>query len=176
MSEMRLIGITGLKGSGKSTLARHIESLGYKRIPFAETLKDMLKAFGLTGAQVTGSEKEIPCDILCGQTPRYAMQTLGTEWGRAHIGEQVWLRSWQHKMELAHRDGRSVVVDDARFPNEAALVTALGGKMIRVTRPGCAVTAHASENQILDLPVDVEIANTGTLDDLFAEFHRAISA
>jgi hypothetical protein len=46
--------------------------------------------------------------------------------------------------------------------------------MIRVTRPGCAVTAHASESQILDLPVDVEIANTGTLDDLFDAFRMTV--
>jgi hypothetical protein len=68
------------------------------------------------------------------------------------------------------------VVDDVRFPNEAALVRALGGKMIRVVRPGCVLTAHASESQILDLAVDTEIQNVGTLDELFAAFHRAISA
>lgn len=166
---MKLIGITGLKGSGKSTLAKHIESKGFIRIPFAETLKHMLLAFGLTEEQVAGNEKETPCDILCGKTPRHAMQTLGTEWGREFLGDQVWLRSWQHKMESAHRDGFPVVVDDVRFPNEAELVTKLGGLVFRVMRDGCAVTGHASETQILSLSA-IEIHNRGTTADLYRDF------
>ena len=42
----------------------------------------MLYQLGLGEAHIEGALKEVPCELLGGKTPRYAMQTLGTEWGR----------------------------------------------------------------------------------------------
>ena len=44
-----IIGLTGLKGCGKSTVAEIMrENYGYYRRSFAEPIKDMLQAMGLT--------------------------------------------------------------------------------------------------------------------------------
>jgi hypothetical protein len=126
-----LIGISGAAGSGKSTAAEHlVEVWGFHRRRFAGPLKAMMKAFGLTDAQVDGDEKAIALDILGGKTPRQAMQTLGTEWGRVLVAPDLWLRAWRATLP----SGVDVVVDDVRFPNEAEEIEARGGVLVHIAR------------------------------------------
>ena len=88
---MRLIAFCGYMGSGKSFAADYlIEKYGYTRVKFAGPLKDMLHTMGLTEEEIEGGDKDKPSDLLCGRTPRWAMQSLGTEWGRECIGENLW--------------------------------------------------------------------------------------
>ena len=133
---MNLIGITGYAGSGKSTLAELIcnSDPSWKRIRFAGPIKSVMIELGLTTEQVDGEEKEVPCSLLCGKTPRYAMQTFGTEWGRRLIGESIWLNVFKRRAECLLADGFNVVVDDVRFPNEAEFIRSLGGKIVKVMR------------------------------------------
>lgn len=153
-----IIAFTGLAGSGKSTAAAHlVNRYGYTRVRFAGPLKAMLAALGCTPDEIDGHLKETPCDLLCGKTPRQAMQWLGTEFGRDMIGPDLWIRAW--KAALARTSG-PVVVDDCRFPNEAAAIRAAGGVMIRIERPGAGAGAagHSSEGQ--QLPAAATIHNT----------------
>ncbi len=161
-----IIAFTGLAGSGKSTAAAHlVEHRGFRRIRFAGPLKAMMAALGLTQNQIEGTEKEVPCDLLGGKTPRYAMQTIGTEWGRDLIVSDLWIRAWQSALANVPA-GVSVVVDDCRFPNEAEAVKAAGGVVIRVERPGSGTASvHSSEQH--ELPAAATIFNTGSPSDLF---------
>ncbi len=164
MDPVNLIGITGYAQHGKSTCARRLVEMGWYLVPFASVLKQMLIAFGVPPATVYGPDKELPLDILCGKTARYAMQTLGTEWGRDIIGQDVWIQAWKAKVELALEAGAMVVVDDIRFPNEAEAVGDMGGLVIRVDRPGKKVDAtHTSEELLNDIAPDHFIYNTHTL-------------
>jgi hypothetical protein len=175
---MQLIGVSGLKGSGKTTLANYlVQNYGCTRVPFAAPIKDMLAALGLTDEQLNGSEKEIKIDLLCGNSPRFAMQTLGTEWGRMMIGEKIWINAWRKKVETfwLGRSDQPVVCDDVRFPNEVALIKAMGGRVIRVSRPECKTSDHPSEALIETLDVDYAIANTGTLFDLRKKLEGAVN-
>lgn len=79
--------------------------------------------------KIEGDLKEVPCDHLCGKTPRYAMQTLGTEWGRVLIGDDLWTDAWHSK--VAKVDG-AVVTDDCRFPNEAHALKFKGGELVKL--------------------------------------------
>jgi len=122
----------------------------------------MLKAIGLTDAHVDGDLKHEPTDLLCGKTPRWAMQSIGTEWGRKLIGEDIWIRAWKNTLPTG-----AVVCDDLRFPNEAEAVKSMGGKIIRITRPGFEHNAtHESEKH--ELPCDLELRNDGTLETLIS--------
>jgi hypothetical protein len=144
---------------GKSTAAACLKPLGYHRISFADPLKQMLMTLGLTYEQVYGAEKEIPSPLLCGQTPRWAMQTLGTEWGREYIHQDLWVRAWQHRCQ-SHQ---LVTVDDMRFPNEYKMVKALGGVVIGLVREReIPTTQHESEAHKFEL--DNVIMNTGPLE------------
>lgn len=158
-----LIAFTGLAGSGKSTAAQHlVKNHGFQRLRFAGPLKDMMRALGLTEAEIEGDRKEMPCDLLGGKTPRYAMQTIGTEWGRDIIAPDLWIRAFNAALAKVPADV-PVVVDDCRFPNEADAIIAAGGVLVRVVRPGAGAGAsgHSSEGQ--PLPVVGEIQNDVSL-------------
>lgn len=154
-----IIAFTGLAGAGKSTAAFHLVAhRGFERVRFAGPLKAMMAALGLTHEQIEGREKETPCDLLGGKTPRYAMQTIGTEWGRDLIANDLWVRAWKAAV-AAIPAGVPVVVDDCRFPNEAEAVQAAGGILVRVDRPGAGTASiHASEQHAL--PAARTLANT----------------
>lgn len=158
----KLIAITGFKGHGKSTAAVAVVKAGFIRTRFADPIKQMLYALGLTHAQIEGAEKELPCALLGGKTPRHAMQTLGTEWGRKFFGEDIWANAWKIEADRILGAGHNVVVDDLRFPNEADMVERMGGLIIRVDRPGAPIDlTHESEKHIPSLRPDVFLVNDG---------------
>lgn len=156
-----LIGLTGKAGSGKSFAAeRLIKMRGFERIKFADPLKDMLRALGLNEHQIEGGLKEQPCTLLCGMTPRFAMQTLGTEWGRNTIGPDFWINIFCHRF-LSGSIHRNVVCDDVRFKNEADTIRRLGGYIVHI-RTAVESVAHTHASEIFDLTYDSEILNDFT--------------
>lgn len=137
MESPKLVAFTGRAGSGKSTAAKALVEQGYVLVKFADTLKDMLRALYTSAGlgieiidrMIEGDLKDEPCLLLGGKTPRYAMQTMGTEWGRVGFDENLWVRVWNQKAIRLLANGNSVVVDDCRFPNEAEAVKRLGGEI-----------------------------------------------
>ena len=87
---------------------------GFVRVRFADPLKAMMRQLGPGEREIDGDLKEVPSAILGGQTPRYAMQHLGTEWGRNLIHPDLWVMAWKERAKQCER----VVADDCRFPNE----------------------------------------------------------
>lgn len=159
-----IIGLCGLKQSGKSTAARYlIQKRGFVRHSLADPLKKMLKVIGLTDEQLWGGHKEVPIALLDGKTPRHAMQTLGTEWGRNCISDDFWLRVWFETLPPG-----DVVCDDVRFENEADMIRRLGGVVVEIARPVLVemprADRHASE--LLGFTSDETILNLGTVEEL----------
>lgn len=154
----KLIVLAGVAGAGKSTIAAELVKHGYQVVKFAGPLKAMIRALGLTDAEIEGDLKEKPCALLGGQTPRHAMQTLGTEWGRGLIHPDLWVAAWQHAAQRVLAAGGHVVVDDCRFANELAAAMALGGVAVRLVRDGAGTAAHASEVGLADVTLP-EVAN-----------------
>lgn len=163
-----IVGLCGAIGAGKTAAARQLSArYGFVRVRFAGPLKDMLRALGLAEEDVDGGLKDRPCALLGGRTPRHAMQTLGTEWGRQCVDKNLWVRAWRAQTERYD----NVVADDVRFPNEVAEIKNLGGVVLRVTRPGSCTAAeaaaHASEQA--DLDVDGEVINDSDIAALGAK-------
>jgi len=150
--EYPIVGLSGLIGSGKTFAAEHLSyTRGFYIIRFAKGLKSMLHAIGLKVEHTQGHLKEVPCDLLQGKTPRYAMQTLGTEWGRELIGDDIWVSVWENRLP---DQAIGVVCDDCRFLNEAEAVMRISAsaRLIRCVVGGTGpedneTTAHASERQ-----------------------------
>lgn len=143
----RIIGFTGLAGAGKSTAAFFVVGHypDFRRLSFADPLRDMLAAIGL-GYNPMLLEKNTPHYLLCGKTPRYALQTLGTEWGRNLIGPDLWKNAAMSRAKIALANGQRVVFDDVRFDNEAVAIREMGGEIIELLNPNVATRmAHASE-------------------------------
>lgn len=163
----RIIGLCGIAGSGKSTVADILaRKHGFVRKPFAYPLKSMIAALGFDRSVLDGpaAGKELPLDVFGGRTLREAMQTLGTEWGRAQFGEDFWIR-----MLARGLDGLSAVVaDDVRFENEAQAIHDRGGIVVRLVRDGAGSSvgsSHVSE-QLDHIKTDFEIHNDLSIDAL----------
>lgn len=167
-----VIGLAGPAGVGKSTLADRLAA-GLRpeptlRLPFAGPLRDMLVALGVPPGALVGdvAHKERPCVELLGKTARHAMRTLGTEWGRKLIGDDLWVAAWERRLAAATE--RYVIVDDVRFANESAAIRGAGGVVVRLRRkslvaPGVLAgpfkgsDTHPSEAGLSDDDVDAEL-------------------
>jgi hypothetical protein len=168
---MLVIGLCGLAGSGKSTAARYlVEHHGFVRRPFAALLKRMLRTLlhgrgvpsDVTERMVDGDLKDTLTPYLGGASPRRAMETLGTEWGRA-LSSDLWIETWAASLAGLDR----VVSDDLRFENEAAAIQTLSGYVLRIERAGVGSTSgalHTSEMQ--QVSATVGTSNNGIEIDL----------
>jgi hypothetical protein len=149
-----LVAFTGYAGAGKSTAAQVLIDDGWVRVKFADPLKAMMRAFykdvGLSDEmierKIEGNLKEIPCHLLCGKTPRHAMQTLGTEWGRNTIHDNLWVSLAEHKIKAAWGNEVKVVIDDCRYDNEADVIREMGGTIVEVSGRAERSSDHPSEH------------------------------
>ncbi len=167
---MQLIGICGKKGSGKDTAGATLASIGYHQVAFAEALKLMmarlyeyLKLDSVTASKmIFGDLKEMPVPELGGHSTRYAMQTLGTEWGRLCLDRDLWVNIGIAK---AKQYGKAVITD-VRFPNEAEAIKEQGGVIIRLLRTDALTgDGHASE-QVDNIVPDYFVDNNESLQNL----------
>lgn len=177
-----VIGLCGYAGAGKTTAASVlVRNHGYTRLRYAAPIKAAVAAIIAAGSGdsgyarrcVDGDLKERPCAELGGATPRVAMQTLGTEWGRRYLGELAWLNIMQMRAGALLAEGRRIVIDDVRFDDEARQVKRLGGPVLLVQRADVVRrSAHKSE----DLPpYDAVIRNDGDESDLARSIGRMFS-
>lgn len=181
---MSIIGFTGLKGSGKDTAAAAFVESGAVNLKFADGIKVMLRALltyrgaeaDLIDRMLEADLKEKPTHFLNYRTPRHAMQTLGTEWGRQMMDFEFWVGA---TMQAAAKH-ESVVISDVRFENEVCAIAMAGGKVYRVIRPvehPSAVDPHPSEAYIPFLPVNGEIVNDAPSAEAFvAKVRDTLSA
>lgn len=156
--------------SGKSTVAGILDrEFGVSTRSFAAPLKrmvvDLMTTAGI-GPEEVGrlmhEGKEEPIPELGGASFRYLAQTLGTDWGRKLIHNDLWVNA-----ALSARLPRFTVIDDVRFPNEAAAIRAKGGVLWLVENPRVSLmTSHASEGQLDGYDFDDVITNDGDLSKL----------
>lgn len=159
---MRLIGIAGQARSGKDTLASYmLDNLDgiWLRSSFADPIKDMLRAIGVD----CSDDAKAVIDEYFGVTPRHMMQTLGTEWGRNLIDNDIWVKAFARL-----NAGMCVIVPDVRFENEAELVRQ-HGVLIHLTGRGGIAGNHVSENPIGFKEGDIVIDNSRDLAWLYAQ-------
>jgi hypothetical protein len=173
----QIILLTGLAGAGKTTIAKELVVRdGFSRYAYAEPIKRMMLALGLTWEQVYGTEKETPCELLGGRTPRYAMQTLGTEWGRELISPDIWINAWKARV-LA--DGYNLIVsDDCRFQNEVDVARSIGDvRVVRLNRVGAGAkggaAGHASELAFAE--PDFNVLNNGSVADTASKIMKWVA-
>lgn len=166
--------MSGYAQSGKDTSAKFLIELGYKRVAFADTLRDALYAlnpvveldweqedprFNAMGERVQEVVDKYGWDNAKVGVPeiRALLQRLGTEVGRNLFGENFWVDQAFRKV-----DGPTVFTD-CRFPNEAEAIKAAGGEIWRIVRPGTSpVNAHPSETALDGWSFDRYIMNGGT--------------
>lgn len=105
------------------------------------------------------------------RSPRWVLQVWGTAYRRQSVyGHDSYWLDQAAAMVRAHPH-RSYVITDVRFINEARLVEAMGGILVRVRRPvieealalerqkGGVVALHPSETELLTYPAHLEVVN-----------------
>lgn len=129
-----VIGLSGYVGTGKTSVSDwFVQNHGFKRASFADPIRKMLMALGLTENELRDPIlKEKPNRRLLGRTPRHAMETLGTDWARKLMHPQFWVA--QFALHIA--DMPFVICDDVRFQNEVEAMAELGAKVYRLNVPG----------------------------------------
>ena len=124
-------------------------------------------------------------------TPRYALQTLGTEWGR-DLHEDIWIRFALEKRapQKLEEGANFVIITDCRFPaNECRLISEAKGYVVGLERPGYTGAAalaagkaeHRSETTLRDDKERAKydsytIINDGTLSDLKTKVEVALKS
>lgn len=174
----KIIAFAGKARSGKSTAAAIThKALGGTLYALADPIRDMLRVLGVEDFE-TRKEDEIEG---IGASPRKLMQTLGTEWGRIMINEDLWLN--MAKLKLRDAEG-VLIISDLRFESEAEWVRQNQGLVVRIRRTAydekglfARIRAylnapHPSERGIEWQDGDITIYNTGTL----AEFEEIIAS
>lgn len=177
---MEIIALSGYARSGKDEAAKVlIEEFGFKRVAFADklrevlyqlnplvaptkerffvrpknpvTLQEVIDSYGWDGYKETDHGPEI----------RRLLQRLGTEAGRQTLWDSIWIDA----ALTGHPDDARLVITDARFPNEATAVIERGGEVWRIKRRGIApANAHPSETSLDDWCFDAIIENNTSLE------------
>lgn len=185
-----IIGLTGHAQSGKDTAGKYlVENHGFTRIGLADAVKDCLYALNPRVPMFSDQDNYnggFPLQAAvnsCGWDSckndngeiRQLLQRMGTEVGRQIISETVWLDIASRKIKELGPSAK-VVITDIRFPNEAEWVRSLGGKVVRINRPGFGpVNDHASDARLSDDLVDAEVNNAGTLDSFHLNIWRQVT-
>lgn len=160
-----LIGLVGKARSGKDTAAEAlVRAFGLEQYAFADPLKEMLEA--VFGDKFREGDRESPIPWL-GKSPRYLMQTLGTEWGRDLVHPDLWVLLADGYRKAAEAKGTGMVISDVRFRNEADWIMSSGGLLIEILRPDAEqVAEHVSEDALGGLTLPAQIVNDGTVKEL----------
>lgn len=140
----KIIGLVGFIGSGKGTVGKYLESqYNFKSVSFANSLKDAVSAiFGWPRYLLEGDTDESRLwreqpDMFWSRklnhpvTPRWVLQTIGTDILRNKFLDNIWI--WSLEQQLEKTQG-SVVITDVRFPNEIQMIESLGGKLWWIQR------------------------------------------
>jgi len=81
-------------------------------------------------------------------TVRRILQWWGTEYRRSEDPD-YWTKAWKAKVSGYDFDRVHILVDDVRFMNELQVIRALGGRFVKIDRPGFAAGGnHASETSL----------------------------
>jgi hypothetical protein len=175
----RLIGLySPTPRSGKTFAATVLVHKGYQPLSFAEPIKRMAIEFFMS----LGYSKEKALSLAwvdkakvipeINASSRFVQQTIGTEWGRDYMGDDIWIRCFRKKAKEFSR----IVVDDVRFENEAKAIKEMGGEMWFIKRPFISHDFnHASEGALDSWDgFDHFINNSGTLEEFRAKIDNLI--
>ena len=191
---MLLLGISGKASAGKDLLgtylARKLSSLcgdEVHTIAFADELKkDLMDKFNLTYAQVYSDLKEV-WDLRYARTvnstaiefwtPRAMMQEYGQFMRK--FDNDYWTKKLfdnVDKMGYNH-----IIITDIRQINEVNSVLSKDGLHIRITRNKDSALSSGSKEHVTeveldnsDFPVDYEVLNDGSIDDLYEQADELI--
>lgn len=180
---MDIVLLTAKARCGKDTAAKVFVDAGYTQFSFADPIrKFIMDVCGFKDLEELDLKKMIPQEVLDGKTPRYAMQTLGTEWGRESINEKIWTSAVREK--ITRSGAEKIVVSDCRFDNEyedmLEFFPSSKLRLIEIIRPKHAdslttdAANHKSESGLSSKFQREIVMNDGTLEEFLEKIANII--
>lgn len=107
--------------------------------------------------------------MLAPRSPRFIMQTWGTEYRRQQQGEDYWVK--QVEGNVLQQPAAHHAFTDVRELLEIELVKAYGGPLVRIIDPALKMTdattmAHSSEVNVRDYPADLTLINHKKVENI----------
>ena len=163
-----IIGLSGYARSGKDEVAKVlVEDYGYKRIAFADKIRDLLLETnpqvkdGFRVESVVSAYGWDQAKVLFPEI-RNLLQRLGVG-ARNMFGDEFWIGQVFNYIDKTS----DYVITDVRFENEAMMLKLMGGQLWRIKRPGIEpINGHISERDLDGYKVDKILKNEGTLEEL----------
>jgi hypothetical protein len=168
------IGIIGRARVGKDTAgAWLVENRGYERVGFADAVRyAALRLDPIVEVWAYSDGTDVSLSSLSEYVRLYGwerakdelpeVRRILQEFGMAirAIDEDFWLRAALAKVNEINESGRSAVITDVRFPNEAESLKRAGFHLLYIDRPGVEVIDHPSEGALTAEDADYVIPNT----------------
>lgn len=178
--DLKILGITGKMFSGKDTVAEflHFAYRNSRITSFAHPMKQMMiDYFGFTHDDLYTVEGKKRYNDFWGMTNRDALQKIGTECFRNNFHTDTWLKTME--VNIINNPTKLIIIPDVRFPNEAELVHALDGSILKIVRDDVArdpkQMVHASEAMVDQIPYDMLLVNNKDRASLFETALRLLS-
>lgn len=170
-----VIGLVGGAGSGKDTLASMIQDLTKARTTaIADELRALTsRLYHLSPGHFDRDLKDVAIPHL-GRSPRDLLCSVGDALGDT-FGDLFLIARVMEQVHLELHKGHQApfVITDVRYEHEAAEIRAWGEQvtgirafLVRISGRNPGYHAHRSEQQWDKVAVDLEVDNTGDLDDL----------
>ncbi|AGM12158.1 deoxynucleoside monophosphate kinase [Streptomyces phage Goby] len=170
-----LVGISGFAGSGKDEAARALIEGGWRRVAFADKLREFaykvnpwVHTYPDVGAvRLARLVDDLGWEDAKRRFPQVRDVLVSTgNTARELLGVNVWVDA-----VLKGYEGEALVIPDVRFRNEADAIRRAGGTLIRIDRPGV-----GPANDLLGQPYESETALDGyqfdqrILNDMSVEY------
>lgn len=179
--DTRVVLLSGHAGAGKDTVADYMcARYGFMKLSFAAPIYYMLaKMLNVSVSELHEMKRngeKVPGTHV---TVRHALQTLGTEWGRAHIDTNLWVKMAIRKIQLLAPERwyndlpQRFVMTDCRFTNEYTTfqMSELSSKLVSIARDRAEgiQMEHKSERDIskLSFYAEMHLDNNGDKFQLF---------
>jgi len=153
------IAFSGKMQVGKTTSADYlVQKYGFIKLSFAGKLKEIAKDLW-------------PEQFECGQKPRKLLQDLGMK--MRELDQDVWVNYVLRIVHILPKES-NIVIDDLRFMNEYKALKSEGFFVVRILRdvPPSPFGNHPSEKEVEQMPYDLLLLNTGTLDMLYEKLDK----
>jgi hypothetical protein len=175
-----IIGISGKMGSGKDTVGSILSRRGFYREAFANRLR--IEVDWAINAEMRLPD-DCPVTILeletkdCWEKPtppkmRALLQWWGTEYRRGRDPQY-----WINKLLFDLNPALDYVITDVRFPNEAAAIRSIGGKIWRMAGRESSpngIPGHSSES--FDFEPDLTLDNSGSIQNLEEQVYQCLKS
>ena len=199
-----VICLTGFAHSGKDTTANHMveacQQKGLKaiRLGLADRLKvicqKLIELFYGLCIPLEDFYDPIKKEIEHPEYPMFAgkpfklrtiLQIVGSEVFREYLWGDIWC-DYIYRTYICNPSHDVIIMSDCRFPNEldyyvrlvhkGEISKCLSYRIVRPQREALATEnqSHQSERHIMTLPVDTEILNNGTIEDLYAKANAIV--